>query len=844
MTNQDSKATFNKQLEQNTHILVIDDQESKQTILLEDANYSLGRDPRNSIVVNSKKISRFHATLLKRSDARKKTFSYWILDGDLQGNRSTNGIFVNEKRCLVQELKNGDQIKLGYEVEATYIVVSNVSELMALKLDDLQQLKNKQTQSREDSRVSRESLNKQTLVISEGNLEKEEPTNLELTKLASFPELSPNPIMELDWEGNITYLNPSAKSKFKELSITSSPLDHPLVNGLLKSSKNYGSNNNLFVREVRIGEQIFEQYIHYLASKKLIRCYIFDFTKRKQLEAQLKESQQRYQAVINQTKEGIFLLDSTEEKIIEANAAFCDLLGYSIDEISSITVGDIIPLDRLVLQAKLDEFLEQKNSVTELNFRHKNGSSLKLEVNVNVINYGDQQIFCFTLRPLNRIDSKATVIQSEQGLYDLATGLPNRNLFMEQLLNAIANNKRSQGLLSLISLELEQTGSISPISYDLKASLLEGFAKRLRTCLRSGDTVARWEENQFTVLLPQVRSIKDVGKIATRIKDALQPPFFIEKQKIYLRTSMGIVICDEDGNEAEILLKNAQKTLEKSKEKSQNNFLFYNQQTQKTIERLLKLEKLLHHALERQEFLLYYQPQVDVKTKKITGVEALLRWQHPELGRISPQQFIPLAEETGLIVPIGEWVIDTACWQNKMWLQNGITPAPITINLSKQQFKQPNLVGLVKNVLDKTGLKPNLLELEITEKVIMEDGDVAVKILNQLNELGVRISLDDFGSGISGVGLLKQFKFHTLKLDRAVIKNLESSDQDLAIVSALITLGKNFGLRVVAEGVETKLQLELLSNLGCDEIQGNLFTEPLSREDATNFLGNPSYTKL
>jgi diguanylate cyclase (GGDEF)-like protein/PAS domain S-box-containing protein len=844
MTNQDSKATFNKQLEQNTHLLVIDDQESKQTILLEDANYSLGRDPRNSIVINSKKVSRFHATFLKRSDARKKTFSYWILDGDLQGNRSTNGIFVNEKRCLVQELKNGDQIKLGYEVEATYIVVSNVSELMALKLEDLQQLKSKQTENIEQPKVSRESINKQTLVISEGNIEKEDSTNLELTKLASFPELSPNPIMELDWKGNITYLNPAAKSKFKELTLTSSPLDHPLVNGLLKSSKSHGSNNNLFVREVKIGEQIFEQYIHYLASKKLIRCYIFDFTKRKQLEAQLKESQQRYQAVINQTKEGIFLLDSTEEKIIEANAAFCDLLGYNIDEIYSVTLGEILPLDRLVLQTKLDEFVEQKNSVTELNFRHKNGSSLKLEASVNTVNYGDQKIFCFTLGPLTRNNSQITVIQNEQGLYDLVTGLPNRNLFMEQLLNAIANNKRSQGLLSLICLELEQTGSISPISYDLKTNLLEGFAKRLRTCLRSGDTVARWEDNQFAVLLPQVRSIKDVGKIAARIKDALQPPFFLEKQKIYLRTSMGIVICEEDGTEAEILLKNAQKTLERSKEKSQNNFLFYNQQTQKTIERLLKLEKLLYHALERQEFLLYYQPQVNIKTKEITGIEALLRWQHPELGRISPQQFIPLAEETGLIIPIGEWVIDTACWQNKMWLQNGITPVPITVNISKQQFKQPNLVGLVKNIIEKTGLKPNLLELEITEKVVMEDSDVAVKILNQLNELGVCISLDDFGSGVSGVGLLKQFKFHTLKLDRAVVKNLESSDQDLAIVSALITLGKNFGLRVIAEGVENQVQLELLSNLGCEEIQGNLFTEPLSREDATNFLGNPSYTKL
>ncbi len=843
MNNQDIKKAFIKNLQTVKHVLVIEDINSRQTILLEEDSYSLGRDTRNSIVISSKKVSRFHATFLKRADTQRNTFSYWILDGDLHGNRSRNGILVNEKRCLVQELKHEDVIKLGLEVQASYYIISSMSDLKLLKSGDFVKKNNQQLlQPRERSR---QLIDQQTIIIPEPSLEEEKENskefdNSELTKLASFPELSPNPIIELDWEGNITYLNAAASNKFKKLQ--QSKNNHPLLVGLIKNAQNYGSSNNLFVREVKIGEQVFEQYIHYLAEKKLIRSYIFDFTKRKQLEAQLKESEQRYRAVISQTKEGIFWVDVNSKRILEANNAFRDLLGYSLDEIHSLSLYDIVNLEHKILDGELANFLQlNHNFVKELTYRKKNGSLINLKANVSLINYGDQKIFCFTLNQINGTNFQDEVIE-QQGLYDLRTGLPNQSLFVEQLYTAIANSQRNQTLVSVIFLELDSLQSEdNPLNYTLQSSLLEEFAKRLKSCLRSGDTVAVWEDNLFTVLLPQLSKTKDIGKISVRVLEALKQPFIIEQQKIHVKIYMGIAVYQYDAKEPQTLLTKAKNALQESKRKGSSNYQFYNQKIYQESERLLHLEKLLDHALERQEFLLNYQPQINFKNQQITGIEALLRWQHPQLGAVAPEQFIPLAEETGLIVSIGEWVLDTACNQHRTWQKNGIEVPPLTVNLSSQQFKQPNLIALIKRILEKTELEPELLELEITETTIMEDLELASKTLAELNDLGVGICLDDFGIGVTAIGYLKQFNFQTLKIDLSVVQNLQQNPKNVAIISALIDLGNSFDFRVVAEGVETEEQLQLLSGINCEQMQGNLFTQPLNTEDATNFWKNHNH---
>ncbi|BAQ65942.1 EAL domain-containing protein [Geminocystis sp. NIES-3709] len=853
------KTTFSKDLQPITHVLVLEDENSRQTIILDEPNYSIGRDPRNKISLASKKVSRFHATLLRRTDTKNRTFSYWLLDGDLQGNRSTNGIFINEKRCLVQELKHEDVIRFGLEIQASYYVLNNISDLALLQSGDFHQQSPESESTIQPAKSNPHSMiPKQTLVISEPNImesmESENTAtfsrnsdggkNSEITKLASFPELSPNPIIEMDWEGNITYLNPSAVNKFPELKTNPSTENHPLLVGLIKNIENHGNNNKLFVREVTIKDQVFEQYIHYLSEKKLIRSYVFDFTKRKVLETQLKESEQRYKAFISQTKEGIFLVDASSKKILEANNALADLLGYGLDEIYSLKLYDLIDLSTSVLDEQIEFILKSKkdkNLVKHFEYKSKNKLLVELECNITWISYGDQTILSFAVRPANKNIHQGTFIQ-EQGLYDLETGLPNRQLFMEQFNTAIANSRRINGLLCIIFLELEILEDTKEnLGYTLKSSILDGFAKRLRASLRSGDTVAHWESSHFVCLLPQVRNIKDVGRVSYRMLESLKPPFFIDNHKIHIKTSMGIAIKDEEPLTSEMLLNQSQTALFKSKESGSNNYKFFDPKIQVEVERLLRLEKLLSHALIRNEFSLVYQPQVTIEKEQITGLEALIRWDHPDLGKVTPDQFIPLAEETGLIVSIGQWVIETACTQRNLWQQDKLKNQPICINISTQQFQQPNFVGMIKNILHKTSLNANLLELEITEKTIASDVELATKTLKELDQLGVRISLDDFGSDTVALGYLKQFHFSTLKIDRPVVKNFNADNHDKALISAMISIAKSFNLRIVAEGVEIKSEVEELSKLGCQEIQGNWLTSPLTAEDMTKFLLDFSY---
>ncbi|NCQ03122.1 MAG: GGDEF domain-containing protein, partial [Cyanobacteria bacterium] len=542
------------------------------------------------------------------------------------------------------------------------------------------------------------------------------------------------------------------------------------------------------------------------------------------------------------------LVDANNKKILEANNALADLLGYGLEEVYSLKLYDLIDLNTATLDEQIDLILaskKEKNFLKQFNYQSKNKLLVELESNITWVSYGDQTILSFAVRPATKNIHQETFIQ-EQGLYDLETGLPNRQLFMEQFNTAIANSRRYTGLLCIIFLELEiLEENQENLSYSLKSNILDGFGKRLRASLRSGDTVAHWELSQFICLLPQVRSIKDVGRVCNRMLESLKPPFFLENKKIHIKSGMGIAIKSQEATNvtAEILLNQGQTALFKSKEAGSNNYKFFDPKIQVEIERLLRIEKLLAHALHRNEFSLYYQPQIDTENYTITGLEALIRWDHPDLGRVTPDQFIPLAEETGLIVPIGEWVIETACLQRQLWQRDNLnlTNQPICINISNQQFHQPNFAGMIKNILYKIQIDPNLLELEITEKTIGTDIELAAKTLTELTQLGVRVALDDFGSGSSALGYLKQFQFSTLKIDLPVIQNFINNNQDKAMITAMIAIAESFNLRVVAEGVETKAQVEKLLQLGCKEIQGNWLSVPVNVEEITTFLARSNY---
>ncbi|MGK7881616.1 MAG: EAL domain-containing protein [Crocosphaera sp.] len=687
------------------HILVIEDQKARRIVALEEATYSVGRESSNDIVIYEEVVSRRHATIVRvRLSPRLDSYSYRIIDGDLEGNRSTNGLLINGKRKLSHNLKHGDVVIFGLKAKVSYYIIST-----ALDIDLFNPLDPKQLEVEEETVMETMIAddNHQPTLINEESLQGRDRNDL--IRLASFPELSPNPIVEIDFTGNLTYLNPAAKIKFQ--SIEQEKLKHPVLAGLLSEVNNI--QGNLLLREVMIGSEVFEQYVHYLSEHQLIRSYLFDITARKQAEKNLE-----YRA-----------------------------------------------------------------------------------------------------------------------FYDTLTDLPNRNYFDKKLEIALVKAKNNKDLMALLFLDLDCFKNINDtLGHKVGDQLLKSFAQRLSSCVRTNDIVSRWGGDEFTLLLPKINTPEDTINLAQRILDDLKQPFEIAGHQLHIKTSIGIAIYPQDGHDAETLLKNADAALYRAKERGRNHYRFYSSRMTSKASLLLKLENLLYQALEEESLSLHYQPQLNLSNNKVSGMEALLRWDHPELGHVSPLKLIPLAEKTDLIIPISIWVLKTACLQNKAWQKQGFSPIPIAVNLSPIQFQQPNLVDIVAQILEETGLEPHLLNLEITETAIIKNIDFSCKTLEKLRELGVQISLDDFGTGYSSLGYLQKFPITTLKIAQSFIQTLSDKPQNTAIVSAIIALGQSFDLRVIAEGVETLKQLELLQGLNCREIQGFWFSRPLKPNDVTTLL--------
>jgi diguanylate cyclase (GGDEF)-like protein len=415
-----------------------------------------------------------------------------------------------------------------------------------------------------------------------------------------------------------------------------------------------------------------------------------------------------------------------------------------------------------------------------------------------------------------------------QASHDRLTGLPNRLLFDERLSLALAHAHQRGEILAIMFLDLDRFKVINDtLGHAIGDQLLQQVAQRIFGCLKKSDTLARWGGDEFTLILPQINSANDAIKIAKRIIGTLNTPFTCGEQEFHVTTSIGIALAPYDGEDSETLLKNADTAMYRAKQQGKNDFQLYAADMNTQALEQLVLANDLYKALNRGEFLLHYQPQVDLKTGKIVGTEALVRWQHPERGLIPPNQFISLAEETGQIGAIGEWVLHTACAQNRAWQEAGYPPIRVAVNLSARQFQQQNLAQLINRVLAETGLEAQYLEVEITESIAMQDTHVTIAVLDELRAMGVHISMDDFGTGYSSLATLKRFPLHTLKVDREFVKDLTTSSKDAALIQAIVTLGHGLDLDVIAEGVETREQQDFLHSIGCDAMQGYLFSKPL-----------------
>lgn len=425
--------------------------------------------------------------------------------------------------------------------------------------------------------------------------------------------------------------------------------------------------------------------------------------------------------------------------------------------------------------------------------------------------------------------------------HDALTRLPNRTLFLDRLRQAMARARWHNRLIAVMFMDLDRFKEINDtLGHDIGDQLLVAITERISSSVRTGDTVARFGGDEFAVLLDDIASAKDISQLARKVLDTLAPAFVIGGHEIFMTASIGVSIFPTDGEDTNSLLRCADVAMYRAKDLGRNNFQFYsNEMSARDFERI-SLENSLRHALKRREFFLLYQPQIDVCLQRIIGVEALLRWQHPDLGVTTPGEFVPLLEKTGLIVQVGEWVLRSTCEQAAAWQEAGYRDLLVSVNVSGRQFNNPEFLSSAQTIIRQTGIDPAQLELELTESMLMRNASKTISALDALTQLGIRIAIDDFGTGYSSLNYLRRFPISTLKIDRSFIRDVEHDSDDRAISQAIIVMAQSLNLGVVAEGVENAAQVEFLQGLGCTRIQGNYFSAPQSADEISRMLAMQS----
>ncbi len=542
---------------------------------------------------------------------------------------------------------------------------------------------------------------------------------------------------------------------------------------------------------------------------------------------------------------------SPEGRILNVNGATCRLLGYEEGELVYRPFALILGEESLVAGGDRGPSTISVAATGDNIYVTKDGRKIPVSLSTSTMHDVDGKpmgLICVAQDITERKQAEEQI--TRMAYFDSLTNLPNRKLFQDRLNLDILHSGRHERLLALLFLDLDDFKRINDIfGHSVGDQLLKEVAERLKQSVRKSDslsryfteddsnfTVARFGGDEFAVILPEIVNSEDAAKVARRILDAMAKPFYLDNHEVFVGASIGITICPFDGADSDTMLKNADSAMYHAKSQMKNNYQFYKQSMNEAAFHKLSLENSLRRALERNEFLLYYQPQINLTTGQVVGMEALIRWQHPEKGMIPPAEFIPLAEETGLILPIGRWVLQTACLQNKAWQAAGLLPGCISVNLSSQQFKQQCVIGDITSALHDSGLDPIYLMLEITESILMQNTDTVAAMLHDLNEMGVRASMDDFGTGYSSLNYLRRLPLFSIKIDRSFIKDIDTNPDDAIIAKAIIAMAHSLKLHVIAEGVETKEQMRFLQELGCDEMQGHLLSRPISAEDASRFL--------
>lgn len=431
-----------------------------------------------------------------------------------------------------------------------------------------------------------------------------------------------------------------------------------------------------------------------------------------------------------------------------------------------------------------------------------------------------------------------------QANYDALTGLPNRSLFMDRLGQGLATMKRLDRKLGLMFIDLDGFKLVNDtLGHDIGDLLLQQASERLNKCVRKGDTVARLGGDEFTIIMPNLTNPRDSHLLAQRALDELARPFQLNEHESFISGSIGVTLFPADATEAGDLIRNADSAMYRAKDQGKANYQFYTSDMNSEVQQRLVLKNGLSKALEQGELMLHYQPKLEIESGLITGVEALMRWNNKELGSISPVQFIPVLEETGMVVEVGEWALRTACEQHLEWIEKGLPPIRIAVNLSARQLREVSFVSVLEQVMKDTGVSSDSLEIEITETMLMSDSVNSVIALDKLHDMGLHVAMDDFGTGYSSLSYLKKFPIDTIKIDRSFVADITTNEDDAEIIKTIITMGHTLNRNVIAEGVETEEQLDLLRSYGCDEVQGYFFCRPQTAEQLTDFLLGHKYAK-
>ena len=644
-------------------------------------------------------------------------------------------------------------------------------------------------------------------------------------KSALFVEMNPAPVLCLDADGLVTEANPMARQVMGRVATCDRPITESLPELRSIDIRKLIETGGDAAICVRLGERTFQFTLVGLPEQRCAHVYSMDITGRLAAETNLRLAE----TVFQETPMGIIITDANAN-ILRVNRAFTEITGYAAEEVLGKN-------PRLMRSGRHDEAFYQNMWASllqtgcwegEIWNRRKSGDVYPQWETIAAVRNNEGKITHFIASFTDITEKKLSEAHVYRlAHYDALTNLPNRSLLMDRLSQAIAQAKRRSAKVAVLFFDLDNFKLINDtMGHATGDLLLQLLAGKLKSCVREEDTVARIGGDEFVAVLTGIASEQDAMMAARKILAIAHEPLLLEGRQMEVAFSLGISLFPDDGADADVLLKHADIALYQAKQAGKGRYQFFIQDMTRKLEERQRLETELKQAIEAGQFMLHYQPQVALSSGKIVGVEALIRWTHPKMGMVPPFKFIPVAEETGLIVPLGQWVLEEACRQLHAWRQQGIH-VRMSINISPRQLRDRSLLRLLSDVLDSTDMEPAMLELELTESCLMDDPESGVKLTQDIKNMGIHLAMDDFGTGYSSLSYLKRFAMDTLKIDQVFVRGLPDDEQDAAIASTIIAMARNLGMQVLAEGVEHQAQLEFLKSKGCDIVQGYLFSKPV-----------------